>query len=323
MELFVERKNGVIYKVGKYRKRYGILIGAILTTIFIFVISNTVMTVEIKGNTNVSAERILTVANNIGIKKGSSIQGIEYSYSERAIMLEIPELSWVSVHNRGNRIIISVAEETPTPEVVGTRPCNVISTKDALITNVKVFDGQLNYIIGDAVKKGDVLIKGIYPLIETHNRVVHASGEITGIYTEVITLTQNFTEEEVVYETPKIRTKFDFFGFKIPLYFKNPDLEKVNITKEDTPFNIFGKDIPIGLEKTSYEPYKIEKITYTPEEARQMLENKVITYEHNFYGDCEILERKEKRTETAEGLKIEITYKIEGEIGIESELFLK
>ena len=124
-----------------------------------FYFSNTVMTIEVNGNSRVKESVILSVLNDMGVKKGTCLNDINYSKCERELRIRIDKISWTAIRRTGNRIVVDVTEIVDIPEMLKERtPCNIISDKNAQITNVSVLDGQLMRIVGDYVRSGDILV---------------------------------------------------------------------------------------------------------------------------------------------------------------------
>ena len=61
-------------------------------------------------------------------------------------------MAWVGIRHSGNRIVVDVDEIVEQPEMIKSNLPSIISTKDAQIKSVKVYNGSLNYIVGDGVK---------------------------------------------------------------------------------------------------------------------------------------------------------------------------
>ena len=129
----------------------------------------------------------------------------------------------MGIRRSGNRIVVDVDEMVEQPEMIKSNlPSNIISTKNAQIKSVKVYNGSLNYIVGDGVRVGDVLISGIYTDSKGNILTVNAIGEIIGEYEEKMIFEQAY-EEENEYLKGNFK-KTDFFTFKIPLNIGKIDL---------------------------------------------------------------------------------------------------
>ena len=179
--------KGIIFKMLKYNKRYGVIIGIILFLIISFFLSNIVIKIDINGNNNVSDEQIFDFLKRNNIDYWSFIPEIDMENMGRKLYVEFDEISWATVRNSGNVLIIDIREGTNKPDMVPiNQKCNVISDKNAQIVKIKVYSGTPAVSEGDGVKKGDVLISGIVTDKFGKSATVRAEGEITARYTEEV-----------------------------------------------------------------------------------------------------------------------------------------
>jgi similar to stage IV sporulation protein len=321
IELTVTEKKGIALKAIKYRHRYGILIGIAMAICLIFYYSNIALMLDVRGNSEVSEKQILQTLENMNIKKGKFIANMDLRTASQSLTYEIPQLSWCSIKQRGNRLVINVSETLPEVEILNeNRVCNIVATTDAIITSVKVSNGQLKYIVGDGVHKGDVIVSGIVAGKFEDIRRVHAMGSIRGIYEEEISLTQNFTDTETVYDAEYTRKSFDFLGLRIPLDIKMSE-KKADTEKSYSAYNIFGYELPIGIEYRHITPYKERELNYSESEAETLLNEKIYNYEKNFFDGVEVKNRVMEWKKTDTGVTVAVSYVLEGEIGASVEVF--
>ena len=86
-EIFIDGYDGKIFKVMKYRVRYGIAAGFIIMIFFIFIMSNVVVKIEIRGNHNINDSQIISVLSEIGIEKGKFIPALDLASCEQRMKL--------------------------------------------------------------------------------------------------------------------------------------------------------------------------------------------------------------------------------------------
>ncbi|HOF68791.1 MAG TPA: sporulation protein YqfD, partial [Ruminococcus sp.] len=98
----------LVSKLKKYRLRFGIAIGILAFMFACFYFSNTVMTIEVNGNSRVKESVILSVLNDMGVKKGTCLNDINYSKCERELRIRIDKISWTAIRRTGNRIVVDV-----------------------------------------------------------------------------------------------------------------------------------------------------------------------------------------------------------------------
>ncbi len=325
VQITVIKDSGLMHKLRQYRFRYGIVLGLMLMLGAVFYFSNTVVTIEVCGSSKVTTAQVMAALEDIGIYKGRFIPDIDFHNAEQRLRLSIPQIAWTGIRHTGSRIIVDITEAVEPPEMVNDNiPCNIVSTKDAQITYTEVYAGQLIKKKGDGVRKGGIIVSGIADDGKGHFLKKHAMGKIRGIYTEKMIFTQPFSISGKVYgEDIQKRKYLDFFGMRIPMFINDPDTETFDYTEQVNNFSMFGIEIPFGIVHCTYEPFKYEKTEYSPEEAEKKLEEKASLYEKNFYGDSDItvLDREINKISNKEEMVFEVTYKLEGDIGEDKEIF--
>lgn len=318
-------KEGLSFRIQRYRLRYGIAIGFILVGMFVFYLSNIVVSIEVCGNTGVTTEQIMTALSDIGIYKGKFIADIDFRICEQKLRLSIPEIAWTGIRHTGCRIVVDVTEIDPPPEMVNDDiPCNIVADKDAQITYVEVHSGRLMKKEGSGVKKGEIIISGIVDDGGGHILKKHAMGKIIGRYEECISFSQPFSSDGQIYNDEEITKKyFDFFGFRIPLFFKNIDYEHYDYTETSNEFMLFGKTLPFGMIHSTYKPFEYKTLSYSTEEADILLQQKLSLYEKNFYDskNISVVNREIKKENYSDRLEYHVTYTLEGNIGMDYEIF--
>lgn len=312
-------------KLLRYRKRIGLTVGAVLAAGLLIYFSNVIVTIEVKGNSAVSDEVILSALEELGVKEGSLIRGRDFITCENRLMIMVEGISWAGIQQSGNRLVVEVTETEAKPEMVMERvPCNVISDKAAQIISTSVYDGQLMRIVGDYVMPGDMLISGVVEDSKGHVTKHHAMGKIVGIYEETAVFTQEYSAEQYL---PTGRTEKEnylkLFNLKIPLFFGKTDFERYTCDEQTKPLVLFGRELPIGCIGKTLTETSLTVNERTDEELHELLTDKVYLYEQNFLSDVKILEREIETEKKESSLTYTVRYTIEGEIGIQREIFIK
>lgn len=326
ISLKISDKKGLSFRMYAYRFRFGIIIGIALVLGFIFYLSNTVVTIEVCGNSGVTDRQIITALENIGIYKGRFIPDIDFHSCEQKLRLSIPQISWTGIRHTGSRIVVDITEAVESPEMVNDDiPCNIVAMHDAQITYAEVYAGKLARKVGDGVKKGDIIISGT--ITDGGGNIIkkHAMGKVRGIYKEQVTFTQLLEEESQVYSDDILTRKyFDFFGFRIPMFFSDVECSTYDYSENVTKFRFSGLEIPLGIVYCNYHPFSSERVAYTQEQAEIMLEQQTALHEKNFYDskETEILERKIEKNITDEKIEYKISYTLEGNIGTDWEIYV-
>ena len=110
----------------------------------------------------VSDERILRALEKNGVTYGAFGLGIRPEDVKNHVLLEIPELSWLTVNVNGFRATVIVRERTEPPAVRDeTVRANVVAEKDGLVTLVQLYGGHAEVMKGSTVTEGQLLISGV------------------------------------------------------------------------------------------------------------------------------------------------------------------
>ncbi len=325
VELEYTEKKGFSFKLQKYRYRYGIIVGFVILFGFVFYLSNIVVSIEVNGNTSVTSEQIISSLSDIGIYKGKLIADINFRSCEQRLRLSIPEIAWTGIRHTGSRIVVDVTEVDSPPEMVNDDiPCNIVADRDAQIIYVEVHSGKLMKREGSGVKKGEIIISGTVDDGGGHILKKHAMGKILGRYEESVSFSQSLSSEGQIYNDEETTKKyFDFFGFRIPLFFKNAEYEYYDYTETSNNFMLFGKKLPFGMIHSTYKPFEYKTLSYSSEEADILLQQKLSLYEKNFYDskNVEIVNREIKKEGRSDKLEYHVNYVLEGNIGMDYEIF--
>lgn len=326
ISLTIIKRKGLRFKAYAYRFRFGVIIGILIVLGFVFYLSNTVVTIEVCGNNAITNQQVISALSDIGIYKGRFIPDIDFHSCEQRLRLSIPEIAWTGIRHTGSRIVVDITETVETPEMVNDDiPCNIVASKDAQITYTEIYAGQLLRKTGDGVKKGDIIVSGTVDDGNGHFLKKHAMGKIKGLYNEEIIFTQPYEENGQIYsEDIQTRKYFDFFGFRIPLFFSNIDSETYDYNESTTKFTFLGFEIPLGIVHCSYEPFTYDKITYSEKEADIKLQQQTALHEKNFYDSkgITVVNRKIEKKSTDKDMQYKVYYTLEGDIGKDWEIYV-
>lgn len=309
----------------RYRRRIGLLIGAVLAVVTVMYFSSVVVTIEIQGNSSVSDEKILAALDELGIREGARINDIDLHYCSNALRVMVDGISWAGIRHTGNRIVVEVTEVVPKPQVPSKRiASNIVSGRKAKITSVKVLDGQLMHKVGDYVTEGTLLVSGVTVSNTGRNVLHHAIAEITGEYEETVVFSGSF---EPVRKVPtgrsKKRSSLRLFSLRIPLYIGKNKYTDCDVSTSYAPLCLFGKELPAGIVKENITETELAGKRFTPEQLEYDLNAKIFIYEKNFISsDTRIISRTIDRSEDENGITLTVHYKLEGDIGIEKPLLL-
>ena len=157
----IERQKSIIETYWLVR-RVVLTVGLILFFLSAMVIPNRILFVDVIGNRDISSQEILMQAENIGIKFFARAKDVRSEECKNKLLESIPQLQWLGITIKGCIATIQVQERSIYPE---TNPetrvvSNIIAICDGVLTDQTVYRGNPLFHVGDAVKKGDILISG-------------------------------------------------------------------------------------------------------------------------------------------------------------------
>lgn len=318
-------KKGFFHTLKKYRKRYGIFVGILICLTIWIVLSNVIVTIEIKGNKNVSDEVILSSLESVGIKKGAYIPNLNFKDGEYQLKLSNENIAWCSIQNTNGRLLVRIDEMVTSPEMLHDNiPCNLVAKTGATIISFSVLNGQLMTPIGNGVTENEVLISGIFKNDKETVRYVHAMGTVIGEYQEDISLSQSLTEDVVTTSNDiKIYKDLDLFGLKIPLHVGKKDTLNSCVNTSIEYLKMFGNNIPVGIVTTESKKYITNTITYSEEDAKKILQSRKDTFEKNFLKGIKIIKVDENYTISEEKVTLDLKYTLQGDICKEVPIFIR
>lgn len=165
----IRRKKGLPFFFVRLRNRKMLVAGAVFFFVSLYVLSSFIWFVEVTSNKElklVTKGEILEAASELGLKRGAPGFLVDNNSVAEAIEKKFSaKVSFVGVQQNGTRVTIDVVEKVlPKRDPQKELPGNIIARKDGLIKEILVLSGEPKVLVGDTVKKGQVLITGvIYP----------------------------------------------------------------------------------------------------------------------------------------------------------------
>ena len=175
------RKVGLPFVFNRYRRRKAFYAGAILFVVLIYTMTSFVWSVEISGNKRLQTSKLENALAQCGIRAGALKYRINTDSAVTTIMLNMKDISWISIVVRGTKVRVDLRERIEVPAIIPKNvPCDIVALKDGLIKQVIATEGVEAVGEGDTVKKGQLLISGKIPMKGENNkfRLVHAMGTV-------------------------------------------------------------------------------------------------------------------------------------------------
>ncbi len=278
-EIKILRQKGASFTFSKLKKRYALIIG-ILLSITLMVASNFyVWDIDVVGNDNIKDSEILNALQDSGVHIGANWVGFQADLIRSEMLSKIPELSFLTVNINGSRATVVVRERVEKPvSEYDSSPCDIISTKSGVVTEVNAFRGNPLVGIGSPVMEGDVLISGVMSGYgeEAIPNFVSAYGEIKARVNYSFTVSESLTGYKMEY-TGKENTKYaiNFGENRLNLYLSTgiylPNCD--TIYKEHWVSNSEMFTLPIYLSSETRKEYKMLEFEKNENEIISNLKN--------------------------------------------------
>lgn len=176
-EVRLLRRGGVPGLFWRVRRRYAFLAGMAACIAVVAALSQFVMTVRVEGNVKVPTGAILTQLRAQGVRPGAFGPGLDTRQICHEVLLELPELSWMSINLHGMVAEVVVREGTPRPELMEEdEPAHIAAKYPGIITKIQTTSGQQLVEKGDTVVAGDTLIGSWVDFVEPEGSTIDLGG---------------------------------------------------------------------------------------------------------------------------------------------------
>lgn len=291
-----QRHVGMPFFLAGFRKRYALLLGMALSIAAVCVLSRFILTIEVSGNENVPTAAILTELSRQGVRVGTYGPGLDVRRISQEALIQLTDLSWMSVNLHGTRAEVLVRENLPTPVIRDeTTPAHVVSTADGIITHMEVLDGQSCFQEGDTVLSGEVLISGVvdlkepkYATVDAGQRTVHARGNIWARTWRTLEAEIPLTADVKQYTQEK-ETSWSLIALGHTLnFFGKGGISPAGYDKITTTHTFTlpgGRAMPLALRETVCRAYQTVPMALDPNAAQTLLKERLQTRLESLVGE--------------------------------------
>lgn len=158
----VIRKVGIPWRFTALLKRPVLTVFMIALFAITCFLPSRVLFLSVEGNHVVPQRQILEVAEYCGLRFGVSARGVRSEMLKNELLERLPSLQWVGVNVKGCTVVVSVREKTEAEleEKNNKQVCSIIASRDGIIQNCTVYQGNPLCTVGQAVNAGQTLVSG-------------------------------------------------------------------------------------------------------------------------------------------------------------------
>lgn len=271
VRVHIIKKRGLKNIFQRCRKRVFFVVGVSAAILFFGVTSCFIWSIDVTGTDKIN--EVKAAAELAGIKIGAFKAGLsDGNEIKNVILTNTDGVTWAWVYLKGTKAVIDVREGIVPPKVVDKNaPCDIVSLRDGVITDVTVKEGIPFCKKGDVVLKDDLLIGGTLGGEESGYILEHAIGDVYAATwhkaSAEIKLYRNVRKKT---GKRKIYRDLRIFSKTIPLYFGvRVPYEEYSVRSTSRELK-WGKEhyLGIALDETIYEEETIERVPMTEQAAQ-------------------------------------------------------
>ncbi|WP_179106541.1 sporulation protein YqfD [Terribacillus halophilus] len=291
------KRRGTGYKV-QFRAKHGfpflftsilhkkpLLLGIFISILSIFLLSNTVWKIDIKGVSPELEHQIETQLDEYGVRLGAFklTLGAPVDIQQR-LLQDIPELLWIGVQEKGTTYALEGVPKTIVKEKEEPGPRHLVAKKKGVIVDMFVSEGVPQVGIHDYVEPGDVLVSGLIgkePPVATEKeeaekpedtrKQVAATGNVIARTWYNVSVSVPLKETYTVLSGNQETKYAAQFGenFRVPFWGFGDSGYKDAQEQTSTRYLRFLRwKLPLGVTKTSEYERVSKQVKRTKEEAR-------------------------------------------------------
>lgn len=281
------RKKGFPSLVVRYKNRIGLILGAVFAIVIMFMSDNYVWDVRVNGNESVTYTELLNTLSECGLSVGSKINELDIDAIETRTLLKCKKISWISINLQGTYANVQIREAGERlDDNDETKPSNLIAVRDGQIDRLELFSGNAMVRHGDVVRKGDILVSGIWDSNHYGMFVTRSFGKVYARTKREFRVEIPFEYETKTLKESKIKEKYLIFFSKEIKVFENAGNMGASCDTIESVKNLrffSGERLPVGVRTVKEVSYLTETARYTDEEAmnvayyrlREMMESEL------------------------------------------------
>lgn len=281
VKMRVAGKHGLTFQTHKLGRRKGLVVGAAFMLCIYALLSSCIWDVQVMGNDRLTNAQVLSAAGARGVFAGAGKNSFQPEQVSKQLMMDLQDVSWISVNTDGStvQIVLKEIEEKPEP-ASGEAPSDIVAKREGKILSITAESGMAQVKVGDMVTAEQVLIAGMYKErtgeynakpetspIKTF--LVAARGEIVAeTVREFVVEVPLYVEEETVRKAHTNRY-LNFFGLQIPLGLQSAAVGDYHLYEERNRLILLDQPMPVEITRKNYVFYEVQERPLSREEMKK------------------------------------------------------
>lgn len=322
IKVYSIRGEGLPFFLMRYKKRYGVIVGAVIFCALLWVSKNYVWKITFSGNEDVPDITVEEQLMDIGFGIGTYIPNVDYYSLCNSFLQRSEDFSFISVNMEGTTAKVELRERKKRNEEEGYSASNLVAKYSGQIESMTVYSGKSVVEKESVVKEGDLLVSGFFEKAYGFD-IVRSTGSVYAYVTREFEVYVPFKKTVKTYTNNRQTGNIiSFFGKDIKLYsnIKNT-FEKYDETVDRERLVLFDRvRLPFVLTKTSRFEYTEETIILDEDSARKEAEIQLSKTLAEELKNSDVLERSVEETVTDEGYKLTCKVYCITDIALEKEI---
>lgn len=175
VDIQIVKKYGLPVILEGIKLHIWFFIGAVIALFLLIGLSGCIWDIQLDGNQYYGDEVIHRFLNKAEIQSGMKIKDIDCAGLSAMIREEFERVTWASSEIDGCRLIIHIKENRlieSEEEIMDKKAYDLVAEKDGIIDGIFVRNGISRVEPGQSVKKGDILISGIIPILNDAQEII-------------------------------------------------------------------------------------------------------------------------------------------------------
>ncbi len=295
------KQGGVPHFFWRYRRRLGMMLGLLGGIFLLWLSGQFVWDVRVVGNTTLTASEVRENLKKCGFGVGSYIPDFNGNELENRLLIESDQIAWISIYMDGTVAVVQIKENAQPPQKPSAKPANLVAAYDGQIELLELYRGNSMVSVGSAVRKGDLLVSGLYDSQTVGYRYTRAAGKVLARVEDTIRIEIPLTYEEKVYLPAKQGVvALDFFDFSVKILKNSGNYNApCDIIKNKNTIDIFGiVNLPFGWTSETVCPYETVLSERSADEAGVLARAQLETELACLAKEAELLQKSISVTQT-------------------------
>lgn len=246
----VSEAQGLCRVLAALKKRLGVPLGVMLGAFLFLFLSSFVWEVRIEGLDGYNKDAVLLELERLGLSEGAFLPKTDLDKISAAYLSQSDLVGWMNITATGTVVTVSCR-----PYSIGELPpkneegigANLIAAKDAVIEEVTVEQGRVAVAKGAVVKKGDLLVSGIYDNA-LGSKVVYAKGEVRGRVQKTLSVFVPYENTVESYASSRLtHVRVRIFGRTVCLFSRKSDPTEKVIESENRLYLFDRVRLPLSV----------------------------------------------------------------------------